>query len=146
MARKEGFSRTRRPLEIALGVLLDRVDGQTRLLIARRPDDAVLGGLWELPGGKVEQGETPQQALVRELREELGLEVTVGEALGAVEHDYAHARVRLQAFLCTRLAGGPRDLEVAEHRWVGIDEISDYDFPPANRKLFDELLEKLTNA
>ena len=76
--------------EVAIGVLIDRKTGPARVLIARRRPDQALGGYWELPGGKIEVGETPKQCLEREFGEELGVGVSVGQALEAVEHDYEH--------------------------------------------------------
>lgn len=109
------------------------------MLITRRPDGAVLGGYWEFPGGKLEPGETPEQALVREFEEELGVGVRVGRRLAVIEQRYAHGVVRLHAFTCRRVSGQLRDLGVSEHRWIGAGELSGYVFPPANRGLLDWL-------
>jgi mutator protein MutT len=130
-------------IDVAIGVLIETRDGRPCVLIARRPAGAVLSGLWELPGGKVESGESPRDCLVREFREELGVGVRVGEALEVIEHDYPHGRVRLHPFLCTPQNGEPRNLQVAEHRWVTPEELSRYDFPPANRELMEHLTRRL---
>ncbi len=127
-------------IEVAIGVLIEQIDGAPHILIAKRPKQAVLGGYWEFPGGKLEDGESASQCLVREFKEELGIEVRVGQALLSVEHEYPHGRIRLNPFVCTRLAGEPRNIKVTEHRWVRPDELGSYTFPPAN----DTLLQQLT--
>ncbi len=128
-----------RVIEVAVGLLFEGVRGCWRVLIARRPHGAVLGGYWEFPGGKLEPGETPEQALVREFEEELGVHVCVGRRLPVIEHRYAHGLVRLHAFICGGVSGRLCDLGVAEHRWIGAGELSSYTFPPANRGLLDWL-------
>ena len=130
-------------VDVAIGVLVENRDGGPRVLIARRPDGAVLSGLWELPGGKLERGESPRDCLVREYREELGVDVRVGAAMAVIEHDYPHGRVRLHAFLCTRDRGEPRNLQVAEHRWATRQELTTYNFPPANNELMKHLSHRL---
>lgn len=91
-------------------------DGQ--FLIARRPSQGLLGGMWEFPGGKVETGETLPQGLQREIVEELGVGVQVGQPLGTYQHGYTHFKVTLHAFCCQVLEGEPRALHASEIRWV----------------------------
>ncbi len=122
-------------VKVALGVLVEDRGGGRCVLIARRPQGAVLGGFWELPGGKVEPDETLEECVRREFLEEVGLEVSVTGAMAAVEHTYDHAHVRLHAFVCARVSGEPANLQVSEHRWVGPAELGDYTFPPANAPL-----------
>ena len=113
-----------------------------RVLISQRPlDGAVLGGYWEFPGGKVEVGETVEAAVVRELREEVGLDVEPGQRLSPIEHGYAHGRVRLEAMLCRLREAGqePSCRQVVQWRWVRVDELEGYAFPPANEALVAEL-------
>jgi mutator protein MutT len=137
-------------IHVAIGILTEPAPGSggVRVLIARRRDDAVLGGYWEFPGGKLEAGETAAQCLQREFAEEVGLAVTVGAPLPGAEivHTYPHGTVHLQPFHCTRQAGAdhePRNLEVAEHRWVRPAELRQYAFPPANGNLIARLSEEL---
>lgn len=107
-----------RPLphyQVAAAVIL-RENG--RVLVARRREEDFLGGLWEFPGGKQEDGETLQECLVRELKEELGIGVEVGERLLTLEHTYIHFRITLHAFRCALREGEPRCLECADWRWV----------------------------
>jgi len=104
---------------VVCGVIGDEAG---RVLACRRPVGGHLAGLWEFPGGKVEAGETPAAALVRELREELGIEVAVGAALAPVTWDYGRAPFRLLPFHCRILRGEPTPLEHAELRWCGLTE------------------------
>ena len=127
---------------VVLGVLIEDRDGPC-VLISRRLGGAVLGGYWELPGGKLEPGETRQACLEREFAEELGLKVEVGRAMGVVEHTYDHGRVRLCPFWCRRLAGTPKNLQVSEHRWVRPADLAAYRFPPGNHLLMRRISRKL---
>jgi mutator protein MutT len=106
------------------------------LLIDRRPDAGLLGGLWEFPGGKIEAGETPAASAVREVKEELGIDVEVVTHLGNVDHTYSHFSVTLHTYICRHLDGEPQPLEVADVRWIHPDEIDNYAFPVANQKIF----------
>ncbi len=122
--------------EVAVGILAEAVDGGWRVLIGKRPEGSVLGGYWEFPGGKREQGESLERCLIREVREELGLAVRVTTSLPAVDHHYDHASVRLFPFFCERVdRSEPQALAVSEWRWVKPTELADYTFPPANTEL-----------
>ena len=112
-----------------------------KLLITQRPAAAHLGGLWEFPGGKVEPGETFEVALVRELREELGIEVAVGELLETIEHDYPEKRVRLKFFRCRWEAHEPQPLGCPAFAWITREELSRYEFPAADARLLERLRE-----
>lgn len=111
-----------------------------RVLITRRRAEQVLGGCWELPGGKLESGESPEQAVVRELREEVGIEVRPIASLPRVEHVYEHATVRLLPFVCRRVRGLARPIDVAAVRWVAPDELASYRFPAASLPVIEALL------
>jgi 8-oxo-dGTP diphosphatase len=113
-----------------------------KLLIAQRHANAHLGGLWEFPGGKREAGETFEQCLVREIREELGVEISVGELFEEVSHDYPEKSVRLKFFFCKILSGELQKIGVADFRWIEITELNDFEFPAADM----QLLQKLKNA
>lgn len=127
-------------IEIAIGVLAEPMEGQWRVLIARRLPKKPLGGYWEFPGGKRQQGESPARCVEREFQEELGLNVKVTDALPAIDHRYDYGRVRLFPFFCERQGKEePQALGVSEWRWVRPAELSDYPFPPANAALIDHV-------
>ncbi|MBU0490736.1 MAG: A/G-specific adenine glycosylase [Chloroflexi bacterium] len=106
-----------------------------RLLIAQRRPDDMLGGLWEFPGGKREPGESLPNCLRRELREELDIEVAVGDLLTTIPHAYTHFRITLHAFWCTLVAGEPRPIACADVRWVRPDELDAYAFPVTDQRI-----------
>jgi 8-oxo-dGTP diphosphatase len=111
------------------------IDAQGRVLIAQRPSGKEHAGLWEFPGGKVEPGESPEAALVRELREELGVTVAP-ESLDPLTFSSASREKRhllLLLYRCTAWQGEPRALDAAAVRWVLPNTLADYDMPPADR-------------
>ena len=110
-----------------------------RMLLTRRRPDSYLPGLWEFPGGKVERGESFTDALHRELREELGIEVEVIDEFHTVTHRYPDRSVELHFFNCTIVHGEPRAIEVAEFRWVNSSDLLSYDFPEADLELVERL-------
>jgi len=124
-----------RPVEVAAGLIFR--DG--KLLITQRHADTHLGGLWEFPGGKRETEETYEQCLVRELREELGVEVRVGEAFEAVSHSYPEKTVHLKFYCCQMVAGEPQPLGCAALKWVSQQELKDYVFLAADSQLIRKL-------
>ncbi len=121
--------------QVAVGVV--RRGG--RILIARRPPEGLLGGLWELPGGRREPDETLAGCAAREIAEETGLRVRVGRKLAVVDHAYTHFTVRLHAFECRPAGGRARPRGCEEVRWVRPNDIDAYAFPRANRKLFERI-------
>ncbi len=110
--------------------LLER-DG--RLLVAQRAPGRKLALKWEFPGGKIEPGESGPEALARELREELGVEVDVGRELTPVTHDYGSLVIALRSFLCRLRAGEPHPHEHAAVRWCTPDEVAALDLAEADR-------------
>lgn len=110
-----------------------------RLLIAQRYPDSHLGGLWEFPGGKRELNETFQECLVRELREELGIEVVVGERVESLTHSYPEKAVHLEFFRCLWKQNEPRSLGCAAFRWVSAQELKEAEFPAADARLLGRL-------
>ena len=110
-----------------------------RLLITQRLHDAHLGGLWEFPGGKRETDETFEECLVRELREELGITVAVGELAKDITHAYPEKTVRLKFFRCEWREHEPRAIGCVDFRWVDAAELVKYQFPPADETLLETL-------
>lgn len=115
---------------VAVGV----IERRGRLLITRRREGALLGGLWEFPGGKIRAEETPQEACVREIREETGLNVRVDHFVTRVRHAYSHFRVEIDVFRCSCTGGRIRLSGPVDYRWILLEETSQYAFPTANRK------------
>ena len=103
-----------------------------RVLLTRRLDDQHLPGFWEFPGGKVESGESPEEAVVRECREEIGVELEVERILEVTHHQYPSKEVLLLFYLCSLVSGEVQHIEVADHAWVRPDELDEYPLPPAD--------------
>ena len=122
--------------DIAVAVIEDAAG---RLLVQRRPDDAMLGGLWEFPGGKRNTGESLEDACCREVREELGVEIVVGAPVARIAHAYSHFRITLHAFRCRLASGEPVHHAGEPVRWLTPAELDEVAFPRANRKLIEQL-------
>ena len=110
-----------------------------KLLITQRHPQAHLGGLWEFPGGKREPDETFEQCLVREIHEELGVEISVGELFESVTHAYPEKTVHLKFFVCRLLGGEPQPLDCKAVKWAGKSKLADHVFPAADAKLLKKL-------
>ena len=106
-----------------------------QVLITQRPPQGLLGGLWEFPGGKQEPGETLEACLQREIREELGVDIRLGAALGVFRHAYTHYKVTLYAFKCDLLAGEPRPIQAADLRWVGREALAGFPMGKIDRQI-----------
>jgi mutator protein MutT len=111
-----------------------------KILVCQRKDDDTLGGFWEFPGGKCEAGETLEQCLARELREEVNIAATPIARLTTIEHDYPHALIRLHPFVCRHNDGEPQLLECQAACWIDPAELRDRRFPPANETLIEEVI------
>lgn len=128
---------------IGVGVVFDPAG---RVLIDQRLEEGLLGGLWEFPGGKQEPEEPIASTIQRELREELAIEVEVGEELITLEHAYSHKRLRFVVHLCRWISGEPQPLASQQVRWVQPDELESYPFPAANARIIATLLEWLATG
>lgn len=124
-------------IDVVCGLILDE---QGRVLACRRPDEKHLGGLWEFPGGKVEAGEDPEEALARELREELLVEVVVGGAMSEVIWSYESVTIRLLPYFCQILAGNLTPAEHSEIQWVDRGAIFTLEWAAADRPVINEWL------
>ncbi|MBX9453724.1 8-oxo-dGTP diphosphatase MutT [Neoaquamicrobium sediminum] len=121
------------------------VDGDGRVLIAQRPEGKQLAGMWEFPGGKVEPGETPEETVVRELREELAIETKVAclAPLTFASHAYESFNLLMPLFVCRRYWGIPQAQEGQALKWVRPNKLRDYPMPPADEPLIPFLIDLL---
>ena len=126
-----------KPIEVAAGLVFR--DG--KLLITKRPEGGHLAGLWEFPGGKREANETIERCLHRELKEELGIEVVLGQALESVTHKYSVMTVQITFFLARLAKGEPRAIECAGLEWVTRENLAKFQFPPADQRLISRLVD-----
>ena len=126
-----------RRITVAIGV----VQREGKILICQRHNDNLLGGFWEFPGGKCEEGEGIEECLRRELIEEVGIGVCVIRPLTAIAHDYSHGRVTLHPFLCRHVEGEAMALQCQQIKWVNAGELGSFRFPPANESLLAEIIE-----
>ena len=109
-------------------------------LITLRPPKGLLGGLWEFPGGKVENGETFKQSLKREIAEELGIKILVGSLFTSVKHAYTHFKITLHVFQCQYQSGEIQLNGCDDYRWIDSSQLDDFAFPGADRKIIDQLM------
>ncbi len=121
--------------DIAVAIIRD---SQERIFIQQRDRNAMLGGLWEFPGGKVEAGESAKDACIREVREEIGLDVLPIRKLAEIDHAYSHFRITLHAFECLPTSQQEPETD-SPTTWIAREAFSDYAFPRANRRLLDLL-------
>lgn len=123
--------------QIGVGIVMNE---DKEVLIALRPEDAMLGGMWEFPGGKQEEDEEMEQTVIRELKEELGVDVAITKPFMKLDHAYSHFKITMHAYLCELVDGKPNPQSSQEIKWISIDELEDYPFPKANRQLTDKLM------
>ena len=119
------------PIVVAAAVVIEN----GRVLLTRRAEGQHLAGMWEFPGGKLEDGESPEEALARECREECGIDLEVAEILDVTHHRYPEKDVLLLFYRCELRAGEVCHLQVADHAWVAPDDLDDYPLPPADERV-----------
>ena len=128
-------------IKLTLVVACALVDADKRVLIAQRPEGKALAGLWEFPGGKIEAGERPEQTLIRELQEEIG--ITVSESclapLTFASHAYEHFHLLMPLYVCRRWEGTVQAREGQSLAWVRANKLRDYPMPPADIPLIPHL-------
>ena len=132
-----------KPIILVSAVALIDVDG--RVLIAQRPEGKSMAGLWEFPGGKVEPGETPEEALIRELHEELGIDTWESclAPLTFASHAYDDFHLLMPLYVCRKWQGTPTSKEGQSLKWVRIHALKDYPMPPADEPLIAMLRDML---
>jgi A/G-specific adenine glycosylase len=118
--------------DVAAGVIWN---DKGEILIAQRKAESLLGGLWEFPGGKQEAGETLPECLLRELREELAIEISVGEQIATVKHAFTHFKITLYAFCCQYQSGEPQAIGCAAWQWVQPEALDQFAFGKADREV-----------
>ncbi len=126
-------------IHVAVGIIVNR---NKQILLAKRPEHLHQGGKWEFPGGKVEQNETVTQALIRELKEEVALNVHSSEPFMALSYDYPDKQVLLDIHTVRDFTGEAQGLEGQQIAWVDKHELTHYDFPEANKPILAKLLEQ----
>ncbi len=119
------------------------IQNQKKILITQRPEKGLLGGLWEFPGGKKELQESLKHCLKREIKEELNIEIKVGERFIQVRHAYTHFRITLHCFFCRKLKGRITPIGVKDYRWVYLDELDRFPFPRADQKVIEYLKKQM---
>ena len=136
---------TSEPKKLLLVAACALVDADNRVLIAQRPEGKQLAGMWEFPGGKVEPGETPEETVVRELAEELGIETKTAclAPLTFASHGYDTFNLLMPLFVCRRFWGVPQAREHQALKWVRPNKLRDYDMPPADAPLIPFLIDLL---
>ena len=126
--------------KVSVGIL---VNAEKKILISKRTQASSLAGLWEFPGGKCERDETPQAALSRELKEEIGVVPLEGECIHEQEHTYSHDKVKLYFYWVTHFSGVAKGLEDQEIAWVSAIELSEREFPKGNEEVIAKILYRL---
>ena len=134
-------------MKLVLVVAAALIDRDGRVLLAQRSQDAVLGGLWEFPGGKVEPGETPEDALVRELKEEIGIETwnSCLAPLTFASHTYESFHLMMPLYACRKWEGTARPIVPQELAWVRLRDMQNYPMPPADQPIIPILRDWLGN-
>ncbi|MEM5504961.1 8-oxo-dGTP diphosphatase MutT [Shewanella frigidimarina] len=127
-------------IHVAVGVIINQ---DKHILLAKRLGYLHQGGKWEFPGGKVETNETVTEALIRELKEEVNLDVSNSTPFMDISHDYPDKHVRLDIHLITEFSNQAKGMEQQQIEWVSIDRIAEYDFPEANKPIVEKILAEL---
>jgi|TARA_R110001583_G_scaffold78795_1_gene213344 8-oxo-dGTP diphosphatase len=128
-------------VHVAVGVITSvNKTNQTQYFLTKRLDNAHQGGKWEFPGGKVEKGETIAQALARELKEEVNIDVLSCQPLMTIEHDYGDKKVCLEVFVVDNYIGEPSAQEGQEQSWFALKEFKKLDFPKANEAIIAKII------
>ena len=123
-------------LVIGLGLIVNHLG---EILIDQRKEEKSMGGMWEFPGGKKEDGESIQTTVIREIQEELGIQVEIKEKLIEFEYSYTDKNICFSVYFCKLIDGTPKPFESLQIKWVDPNDLVDYDFPDANKLIIAEL-------
>ena len=126
-------------INVAVAVI---IDNDEKVLIAKRHDHLHQGGKWEFPGGKIEKNESTEEALAREIKEEVGIEVKKASPLIILDYDYGDKLVSLDVWVVTQFTGNAIGVEEQEIRWENVSNLTNYTFPDANQPIIDILLKR----
>ncbi|HEU6448549.1 MAG TPA: 8-oxo-dGTP diphosphatase MutT [Verrucomicrobiae bacterium] len=132
---KNSESKTKHFIDVSAALIFHN----GKLLVTQRHADSHLGGLWEFPGGKREADETFEQCLAREIREELGIAIYVGDLFEEIRHDYPEKSVHLKFFICKPISGTAQPLGCAALKWIDKSQLNEFEFPAADAKLLEKL-------
>ncbi len=129
--------KTRPHFRVAVGVIWK----DSHILVSKRKSNGLLGGLWEFPGGKIQNGESSPECIQRETLEELGIQVTVGDFIKTIQHAYTHFSISMDSYHCRFKTGEPKSIGCSDWKWIKRDELVSLAFPKANHKIFDNIPE-----
>ncbi|KGY13665.1 7,8-dihydro-8-oxoguanine-triphosphatase [Vibrio tubiashii] len=129
-------------VHIVAGIIFNQ--DKSQVFITKRPDDKHKGGFWEFPGGKVEPGETIEQAMVRELEEEIGITTTEQSRFEHLEFDYPDKSLKFDFISVTQFEGQPYGKEGQQGQWVKVDELANYAFPEANLPILERVVKEFS--
>ncbi len=123
-----------KPQYVVVAGVIWRKDG--KILISKRMDNDSHSGCWEFPGGKIEEGESPSEAIKREIKEELDIDIEVGQEFARIYHEYENYNITLIGIHTLHIGGKPKTVEVSAFKWVTRNDILSYEYPAANKLLF----------
>jgi 8-oxo-dGTP diphosphatase len=129
-------------IHIVAGIIFDA--DKSKLFITKRPDNLHKGGLWEFPGGKVEAGESEEQAMARELYEEIGIKVTKQSRFQHLEYDYPEKSLMFDFIIVHEFENEPYGKEGQQGKWVDVASVSEYAFPEANQPIVDRVIKEFS--
>ena len=119
--------------DVVVGLIVNK---KNNFLITKRPKNKMLGGLWELPGGKREKGESLKNTLIREIKEEINIDININQKIGVIQHSYSHMNIKLHGYVCDVRKGRIIKKECDDAKWINLKEIDNFSFPRASHKLF----------